>query len=113
MPGMPDIGKRDFVDQNQVIWQAFSNWKFTLDNVKASGDQVTVQLHVTGTHTKPLALPMPGMPPIQPTGKNISVPDRIMITVKGDKVTAMRFESPADGGPGALLGQLGVQPPPG
>lgn len=54
---------------------------------------------------------MPGMPSLPPTGKKVSVPDKFIVTVQGDKVSHLQVDSPADGGIPAMLGQLGVKMP--
>ncbi len=88
---------------------AFPDLRFDIQQVTVNGNEATVNAVWSGTQTGPLNLPMPGMQPIAPTGKKVSVKDAYVFTVRGDKVSQMRVESPADGGiPGALK-QLGVK----
>jgi len=69
-------------------------------------------LHVTGTNTGPLSLPMPGMPEnIPPTGKKATAKDTFVLTVQGDKVSRFVVDSPAGGGLPVLLAQIGLNPP--
>ncbi len=89
----------------------FPDLRFEAREVKVNGDQVTVKAQVSGTNTGALSLPMPGIPSIPATGKKVSVPDAYVITVKGDKVTDLRIDSPANGGIPAMLTQLGVKLP--
>src|SRR5512141_1045441 len=84
---------------------------FEVQPVTVNGNQATVKAMVSGTNTGTMSLPMPGMPPIPPTGKKVSVPDVYVVTVQGDKVSHMQVASPADGGVPAILAQLGVKMP--
>jgi len=90
---------------------AMPDLKFEVQQVMVNGDQATVKAMWSGTNTGPLSLPMPGMPTIPPTGKNVSVKDTYIVTVKGDKVSHFQVDSPADGGIPAALMQMGVQMP--
>lgn len=85
--------------------------KFDVQQVTVNGNEATVKAVWSGTQSGSLSLPMPGMPPIPPTGKKVSVKDTYVVTVQGDKVSKMRVDSPADGGVPAMLGQLGVKMP--
>jgi predicted ester cyclase len=90
---------------------AMPDLKFDVQQVTVNGDQATVNAMWSGTNTGPLSLPMPGMPTIPPTGKKVSVKDSYIVTVKGDKVSHMQVDSPADGGIPAALMQMGVKMP--
>ncbi|HEY6072148.1 MAG TPA: ester cyclase [Anaerolineales bacterium] len=90
---------------------AFPDLKFDIQNVMVNGDKATVNAMWSGTNTGTVSLPIPGMPSIPPTGKKVSVKDSYIVTVKGDKVTHMQVNSPADGGIPAALSQLGVKMP--
>ena len=89
----------------------FPDLKFEVQQVTVNGNQATVKAKVSGTNTGTLSLPMPGMPPIPPTGKKVSVSDEYVVTVQGDKVSHMQVQSPADGGIPAMLAQMGVKMP--
>ena len=90
---------------------AFPDLKFEVQQVTVNGDQATVKAQWGGTNTGSLSLPMPGMPSIPPTGKKVSVKDVYIVTVRGDKVSRMEVDSPADGGIPAALAQMGVPMP--
>ena len=105
-PGAPPITKQQSIEHNRGFFQAFSDFHFAIEDLTVQGNQVTVILRVTGTHDGLL----PGTPPFPPTGKKFSVPDKLIITMNGDKLAAIRCESPADGGPAQAFKQLGIQP---
>jgi predicted ester cyclase len=90
---------------------AFPDLKFDVQQVTVDGDKATVKAMWSGTNSGPLSLPIPGMPAIPPSGKKVSVKDSYIVTVKGDKVSHMQIDSPADGGLPAALSQLGVKLP--
>ncbi len=90
---------------------AFPDLKVEVQQVTVNGNQATVNVKMSGTNTGLLSLPMPGMPSLPPTGKKVSVPDKFIVTVQGDKVSHLQVDSPADGGIPAMLGQLGVKMP--
>ena len=90
---------------------AFPDLKFDIQNVTVEGDRATVQAIWSGTNQGPLNMPLPGMPSIPPTGKQVSVKDTYIVTVQGDKVSRIEVDSPPDGGIPAALGQIGVKVP--
>ena len=90
---------------------AFPDLKFDVQQVTVNGDQATVNVQWSGTNTGELSLPIPGMQPVPPTGKKVSVKDTYIITVQGDKVSHFTVKSPADGGIPAALAQMGVKMP--
>jgi hypothetical protein len=92
---------------------AMPDIKWDIQQATVDGNKVTVKALWGGTHTGPLTLPMPGMPPIPASGKKVSgVKDTYVITVEGDKVSHIHVDSPADGGIPAALAQIGVSMPP-
>jgi len=86
--------------------------RFDIQHVTVNGNQATVDAVWSGTQNGPLTLPMPGMMPIPATGKHVSVKDRFVVTVQGDKVSHMTVDSPADGGIPGALAQVGAKLPP-
>ena len=88
---------------------AFPDLKFEAEKVTVNGNQATVNVQLSGTNTGTLSMPLPGMPgSIPPTGKKVSVPDVLVLTMEGDKISHMNIDSPADGGLPAILSQIGV-----
>ena len=105
------IPAREAIGLLTALNAAFPDLKFDIQNVTVNGNQATVQAIWSGTNTGPLNLPMPGMPSIPPTGKQVSVKDTYIVTVDGDKVSRLEVDSPPDGGIPAALGQIGVKVP--
>ncbi len=90
---------------------AMPDLKFEVTQVIVNGNQATVHARWSGTQSRPLSLPIPGMPTLPPTGKKVSVMDTYIVTVQGDKVSKMMVDSPAGGGIPGALAQLGVKTP--
>jgi hypothetical protein len=105
------IPAKEAISLMSALNTAFPDLKFDIQNVTVDGDVATVQAIWSGTHNGPLNMPLPGMPSIPPTGKQVSVKDLYIVTVDGDKVTRIEVNSPPDGGIPAALGQIGVKVP--
>ncbi len=93
------------------IKTALPDLHFDIKHVDVNGDRATVDTVWSGTQSGFWNLPIPGMQPIPPSGKWISVKDTFIVTVQGDKVSHMTVVSPADGGIPAALAQIGVEVP--
>ena len=103
------VGKREFIGLMMAMLKAMPDWKFNAADFKENGDQVTVPLRITGTHTGELQLPMPGMPAIAATGTKVSLPaEPSTFTVKNGKLTKLEVASTPGGGVMGILSQLGV-----
>jgi hypothetical protein len=105
------IPAREAIGLLTALKIAFPNLKFDVQNVTVNGNQATVQAVWSGTNNGPLNMPLPGMPSIPPTGKQVSVKDTYIVTVDGDKISCLDVSSPSDGGIPAALGQIGVAVP--
>lgn len=105
------IPAKEAIRLMSALNSAFPDLKFDIQNVTVEGDRATVQAIWSGTNEGPLNMPLPGMPSIPPTGKQVSVKDTYIVTVQGDKVSRIEVDSPPDGGIPAALGQIGVKVP--
>ena len=105
------IPAKEAISLMSALNTAFPDLKFDIQNVTVDGDVATVQAIWSGTHNGPLNMPIPGMPSIPPTGKQVSVKDLYIVTVEGDKVSRIEVDSPPDGGIPAALGQIGAKVP--
>jgi hypothetical protein len=106
------VGKREFIGLMMALVKAMPDWKFNAGEYQENGDQVTVPLRITGTHTGELQLPMPGLPAIQASGTKVSLPSEpSTFTVKNGKLTKLEVASAEGGGVMGILSQLGVNMP--
>jgi predicted ester cyclase len=105
------IPASEAVNMMTALKTAFPDLKFEIQNVTVQGNQATVHAKWSGTNKGPLNLPMPGLKNIAATGKKVSVKDKYIVTVQGDKVSRLEVDSPPDGGIPAALNQIGVTIP--
>jgi len=111
-PTAQPLGKREFLGLQSAMQAGIPDWKFNAADFKESGDQVTVVFQITGTQTKELKLPMPGMAPIPATGKRISMPkEPATLTLKDGKLIRLEVADVPGGGVMGVLAQLGVPAP--
>ncbi len=103
---MGTVGKQGFVAIQQAWFAAAPDYHVTWEHAREEGSTVYGTTGVTGTQTRPLALP--GLAPIPATGKRFSATFPTTVTWRGDKIAAIAFgptSSPS------VFEQLGVQPP--
>jgi predicted ester cyclase len=103
------LGKREFMGLQSALLTAMPDWKFNAIDFKEDGDVVTVTLRVTGTQTGELKVPMPGIPILPASGKQVSLPgEKSVFTVKNGKLTRLDVTPTVGGGLLGILSQLGV-----
>lgn len=106
------IGPDAWLGIHRAFAAAMPDFSFNLSGVRESGAKVLAQLQLTGTQTHELALPIPGVKPVPPTGKHVSLPaEDIAVTTAGDKITNLDVSPVEGGGVAGLLSQLGVTVP--
>jgi predicted ester cyclase len=112
---MPEpIGKAEFLGLHSVLAQAFPDFSFNAIQVKQQGDEVEGTIHITGTQTGVLDVSEIGLPipPLQPTGKKIVMPEEHpVLTIRGDKFSSLHLPQVPGGGLPGILQQLGLQMP--
>ena len=111
----PIQGGRDlFIGLGALLKEALPDYKWGVQQMTTQGNNVTVTARWTGTQTGPFKLSafMPGMPDVPASGKKVSVPDKFIFTVSGDKISGLKIDSGPNGGLPDMLKQLGVQLPP-
>ena len=106
------VGKKEFIGIQSAMVAGIPDWKFNAGDLKEQGDKVTAVMQITGTQTKELRLPLPGMQPIPPTGKYVSLPEEpVTFTVKDGKISRLESAVVPGGGVMGVLAQLGVPAP--
>jgi predicted ester cyclase len=107
------VGKQEFLAIQRAVEDAFPDWSFNVHDVQEQGEKVTGAVKITGTHTRDLALPMPGIPVIPATGKKLSMPEEhLEFNFKGEKIASLTSDNVPGGGLPGVLAQIGVQLPP-
>lgn len=106
------ISGQEWIGVHRALGAAMPDFRFNY--VAAGGDNTTAEgaVAITGTHTKELSLPLPGIPRVPATGKRIALPkERIWVSGRGDKISNVRVESVPNGGLMGILAQMGVALP--
>jgi steroid delta-isomerase-like uncharacterized protein len=106
------LGKQEFIGFMHAMLTSMPDFAFNVSSFEEDGDKVIARSHITGTHTGVLALP--GLPPIDPTGKKVVMPEEIQVyTIKDGKLQSLTTDARLDAGVPAMLAQLGVALPQG
>ncbi len=112
-PTPQPVGKQEFLAIQRAVESAFPDWSFNVHDVREQGENVIGAVHITGTHTRDLVLPIPGIPTIPATNKTISLPEEhLVFTFKGEKIANLTSDNVPGGGLPGVLAQIGVQLPP-
>jgi predicted ester cyclase len=102
------IGTREFIAVQSAFEDAFQDWSFNSHDEVEEGDKVVAAVQITGTHTRDLVLPMPGMPTIPATNKRVSNPvEHLTFTFRGDKIASLTSDNVPGGGVPGVLQQIG------
>lgn len=104
------IGAREYIEVHRQLLTAFPDWRFNFTLIKEDKNEVTGKVHITGTHTRDLTLPMiPNLGTVHATGKKISLPEeKVHIKLTGNKINSFSVDSPRNSGIMGLLSQIGV-----
>ncbi len=99
------LGKDDWLAISQALAAAMPDCSYGFTLLRERGSTVWGVIHFRGTHTRELALPLPGMPPIAPTYRQVVLPEEpVEFTMNEDGIRVMRMESSYGGGlPGILV----------
>ena len=106
------LGKQQALKMLTALYTGFPDWTYAYDGIEDRGQgNYAIKWRQGGTHTAIWV--MPGMDPIPPTGRKVSIPEHYFYyRVAGDKLTII-FPEPIPGGaPRGILEQIGARLPP-
>jgi predicted ester cyclase len=106
------IDKQQFLAMLTALYAGFPDWTYKFDTIEDRGQgNYAIRWHQGGTHTGVWA--MPGMAPIQPTGKTVQIPPHYFFyRVANDKLSIIFPEPVVGGAPRGILEQIGVNTAP-
>jgi hypothetical protein len=109
-PTPKPVDSKECIDVHRHLVTAIPDWRFNYKPIKEDQNEVVGKVHITGTHTRELTLPMiQNLGPVQPTGKRISMPEEtVHATIKGNKISRFHVDVPPNGGIMGLLSSIGV-----
>lgn len=106
------LGKKEYLGVHRALSSGLPDFKFNYKVTKEEGNTVYVTVHLTGTHTREMQAPVPGMNNIPATGKSVNMPEEpSKVTVAGDQVVRIDLQPVPGGGVPGLLKQIGVDLP--
>ena len=106
------VGKKEFIGIQSAMVAGIPDWKFNAADFKEQGDKVTATLQITGTQTREIRLPLPGIQPVPATNKHFSLPkDAATFTMKDGKISRLETAGTPGAGVMGVLAQLGVPAP--
>ncbi|MDP4116438.1 MAG: ester cyclase [Bacteroidota bacterium] len=109
----PDpLGANEFLGLHRAFNKGMPDFRFNYKIGKDKNNVVDLKVRLTGTHTKEMPAPIPGLHNITATNKSIKMPEEpIRVTIKDKKITTLHLEQVTGGGLTGLLKQIGVEMP--
>lgn len=106
------LGKSGLLAMQSELLNAMPDFSYGLSELKQRNGRVSALIHVCGTHSSDLALPMVGVELIPATGLAIDLPQvHTAYQLEDGRVKAMVVEAVPGGGLGGLLQQIGAELP--
>jgi hypothetical protein len=106
------LGATEFIGTMKALVAGIPDWKFNYRIGSESKNMVETKLRITGTHTREIPSPMPGIKNIAATNKTIKMPEeKVTFTLNNGKIVNLKVELVEGGGIPGLLKLLGVEMP--
>lgn len=103
------LNKQEFLNVHSALNSGLPDFRFNHRIVKETANEVEVSVRLTGTHTKDMQPPIPGMELIRATNRIITMPEeKIRLLIKNNRVAKTFVEPVQNGGLPGLLKQIGV-----
>jgi hypothetical protein len=111
---LPDreLRKPAFLELMAGLFRGFPDWGFEHGRLRCGWDHATIELRMHGTHTGVLALPLPGLEPIEPTGRQVVLPpEDIQYSLSQGRISQIEPTAVPGGGIPGILEQIGAPLP--
>lgn len=106
------VGADVWLGLHKELAAAMPDFRTNGSDIREEQGKVRLYVSLAGTQTRTLALSIPGVPVIEPTGKRVQLPkEACEAEFRGDKIAAYTVESLPDGGIPGILAQLGAALP--
>lgn len=103
------IGPDAWLGIHRAMSEAMPDFSFNASGFQDENGTVSVQVHPSGTQTRDMQVPLPGLARIPATGKRVALPvEPVRATVRGEKIATMTVTEVPGGGVPGMLAQLGV-----
>ena len=111
-PAPVPLGANEFFGTMKALVKGIPDWKFNYKIGSESKNIVETKVKITGTHTREIPSPLPGVKNVAPTNKTVRMPEeKVTFTFSNNKVTNINVEKVQGSGVPGLLKQLGVEVP--
>ena len=111
-PAPIPLGANEFFGTMKALVAGIPDWKFNYKIGRESNNIIETKIKITGTHTREMPSPLPGLKNIPLTNRTIRMPEEtVTFTFNNNKVINVNVEKVQDGGVPGLLKQLGVEVP--
>src|ERR1035437_6678146 len=98
-PAPVPLGVNEFFGAMKALVTGIPDWKFNYKVGSESKNIVETKVKITGTHTKGMPSPLPGVKNIAPTNKTIKMPEeKVTFTFKDNKIINVNVEKVQGGG---------------
>jgi hypothetical protein len=106
------LGTNEFFGTMKALVKGIPDWKFNYKIGSESKNIVETKLRITGTHTREIPSPLPGVKNIPPTNITVRMPEeRVTFTFNNNKLVNINVAKVEGSGVPGLLKQLGVEVP--
>ena len=106
------LGVNEFLGTMKALLAGIPDWKFNCKIGSESKNIVEHKVKITGTHTREIPSPLPGVKNIPATNRTIKMPEeKGTFTFNNGKIINLNVERVPGGGVPGLLKQLGVEVP--
>jgi len=110
MPRLLD--RSEFLTIQSQLLSAMPDFSYNLTDLHHESKVVNASIHMSGTHTQELSIPLFGIRSIAATGLSVLLPQvAVAYHVEGERVVSMRAETVQGGGFSGLLQQMGAELP--
>jgi len=110
--GPSPLGAKEFLGVHWAFNKGMPDFKFNYRIGSVKNNVVEAKVSLTGTHTKEMPGPIPGIHNIPATNKSLKMPEeQLSFSVKDGKIASLHLESVPNGGLPGVLKQLGVELP--
>lgn len=106
------IGAKEFLELHRSLNQGCPDFRFNQKIISESNDSVDLRVRLTGTQTKTMPSPIPGIKEIKPTNRKINMPEEpVEVKVHNNLIDELILTPVEGGGITGVLRQLGVEIP--
>jgi hypothetical protein len=103
---------KEYLDVHKALGKGMPDLIFNYKILRDRNNVVDLKVKITGTHSKEMPAPLPGMTNIPATNKFVRMPEESMkFTVKDKKLTTLHLDKVTGGGLTGILKQIGVEIP--